>query len=145
MTGDVVNQLADRAVFLQRNGQSEVRMDLKPEYLGRIQMKVATENHRVTVHLLAETPMAREIIEANLGQLRSDLANQGLNVDQIEVAMFASGDRDSQGAGNPNQGGEGRMPGGAMKTAAVEGTQEAPSGISEQAAGSGNRSVDYFA
>ena len=138
-----INQIVDRAIFIQRNGQPEVRIDLKPEHLGRIQMKISTENQRVTVHMLAETPMAREIIEANLGQLRADLAGQGLEVDHFDVDMFASNDSERQDADTLNQG-RGRT-GGAMTGALTGVNAETQPTREGPAPRTSDRSVDYFA
>ncbi|MBI9085894.1 MAG: flagellar hook-length control protein FliK [Desulfobacterales bacterium] len=140
---NMVNQIVDRAVFLQRNGQSEVRMDLKPEHLGRIQMKISTENQRVTVRMLAETPMAREIIEANLGQLRADLASQGLEVDRFDVDMFASDDSGRQDADTL---GQRRGPSGAATRRRQAGISTiVPPSLGGPASRTSDRSVDYFA
>ena len=140
---NLVNQIVGRAVFLQRNGQSEVRMDLKPDHLGRIQMKISTESQRVTIQMLAETPMARDIIEANLGQLRTDLASQGLDVDHLDVDMFAADDPGRQEADTLGQrrgpaggGANGRQPGIAASS---------PPPRRGAATRMSDRSVDYFA
>lgn len=140
---NMVNQIVDRAVFLQRNGQSEVRMDLKPEHLGRIQMRISTENQRVTVRMLTETPMAREIIEANMGQLKADLASQGLDVDRFDVDMFASNDSNRQDADTL---GQRRGPSGAVTRGRQAGISAvAPPSRGGPASRTSDRSVDYFA
>jgi flagellar hook-length control protein FliK len=141
----VVNQLVDRAVLIHRNGQAEVRIDLKPEYLGRIQMKIATENQRVTVHLLAESPMAREIVEASLGQLRTDLAGQGLEIDRFEVDLFASADsehRDGTGSAGHRRGG--RQAGGRSRSA-IDDTESRNASHTVASSVNGDGAIDYFA
>lgn len=139
----MVNQLVDRAVFLQRNGQAEMQIDLKPEHLGRIRMRISTESQRVTVHMMAETHAAREIIEANLGQLRNDLASQGLEVDRFDVNTMASNDSDRQGRGAFQSGSRGRFSAaaGADGQTVVDST-DVPAAHFQT---SKDRSVDYFA
>ena len=77
----------ERALFSVRGGQSEARIALKPEHLGHVRMQIITENHAVTIKIVAESPVARDLIDANAHQLRSELQQQGLNVQTIEVAV----------------------------------------------------------
>ena len=88
----VVRQVADRIGVQLRQGASEVRIALKPETLGHLDLKISADQHQVTVRIMAETPAAKELIEAHLGQLRSDLSQQGLGLARVEVDLFAAND-----------------------------------------------------
>ena len=88
----VMRQVADRIGSQLRQGASEVRIALKPETLGHLDIKICTDQHQVTVRIMAETPAAKELIEAHLGQLRSDLSQQGLGLGRVEVDLFAATD-----------------------------------------------------
>jgi flagellar hook-length control protein FliK len=70
-----------------RNGQHEAKIDLKPEFLGHVRMQVTTENHQVTVKILTEFGFVKDMVENNIHQLKSDLQQQGLMVDKLEVAI----------------------------------------------------------
>lgn len=94
--GDLMSQIVDRAVMTLKRGQSEMKLLLKPELLGNLRMRVITENHHVTVRIIAETPVVREVIESNLGQLKSDLHNSGLEVDAFDVKTSADSHREGQ-------------------------------------------------
>jgi len=97
---DVLTQLIRRAVLNLRNGQTEIKIDLKPEFLGHIRMHISTENQQVLVRMLTEIPFVKEIIENNINQLKTDLQNQGLEVDKFEV--FVSRDSDQYARGHEN-------------------------------------------
>ena len=84
---DVLNQIVDRAVFKLNNEQSEVRIDLKPDFLGHVRLQIVTDSHQVNLRILAESSIVKELIDGNLGQLKNDLQSQGLKVDQIEVTV----------------------------------------------------------
>ena len=84
---DVLNQIVDRAVFKLNNEQSEVRIDLKPDFLGHVRLQIVTDSHQVNLRILAESSIVKELIDGNLGQLKNDLQSQGLKVDEIEVAV----------------------------------------------------------
>jgi len=75
-----------------KNGQTEVKIDLKPEFLGRIQLKISTENHQVMVRILTEIPLVKDMIENNINQLKADLQNHGLEIDKLDV--FVANDSD---------------------------------------------------
>ncbi len=84
---DTLDQIVKRAVIQVKDGQHEARIDLKPEFLGHVRMQVITENQNVTVKILTELPITKEIIEANMHQLKADLQQQGLNMDKLEVSI----------------------------------------------------------
>lgn len=84
---DVLNQIVDRAVFKLNNGQAEVRIDLKPDFLGHVRLQIVTESHQVNLRILAESHAVKDLIDGHLGQLKHDLQAQGLKVDEIDVSV----------------------------------------------------------
>ena len=50
-------------------------------------MQVITENHQVTIKILTEFGFVKDMVENNIQQLKTDLQQQGLNVDKLEVAV----------------------------------------------------------
>ncbi len=83
----MVDQIVQRAAVLLKSDRGEARIDLKPEFLGPVRMYIVTENQLVTVRILTESPMVRDLIEHNLHQLKSDLQQQGLQVERVEVSV----------------------------------------------------------
>ncbi len=83
----VFDQIVQRAVLQVKNEQSEIKIDLKPEFLGNVRMQIVTENQQVSVRILTEAPAVRDMIETGLQQLRSELQSQGLQVDRLEVSV----------------------------------------------------------
>ncbi len=86
-TQDVVNQLVERMKVEIKGNVSEMRITLKPEHLGDVSMKVATENGIVTAHFVAESQRVKEVIESNFNQLKDTLSQQGLQVAQLSVSV----------------------------------------------------------
>jgi hypothetical protein len=84
---DVFDQIVQRAAVHVKNDQGEIRIDLKPEFLGHVRLQIVTDNQQVTVRILTELPMVRDMIESNIQQLKSDLQQQGLQVERVEVAV----------------------------------------------------------
>jgi flagellar hook-length control protein FliK len=88
-----VDQIVKKAVIQMKSGQHEARIDLKPDFLGHVRMQVTTENHQVTVKILTEFAVVKDMIESNIQQLKSDLQQQGLNVDKLEVSVSNNSDK----------------------------------------------------
>ena len=84
---DVFDQIVQRAAVHAKSDQGEIRIDLKPEFLGHVRLQIVTDNQQVTVRILTELPMVRDMIESNIHQLKSDLQQQGLQVERVEVAV----------------------------------------------------------
>ncbi len=82
-----LNQIVQKAVLHLKDGQSEVRLDLKPDFLGHIRMQIITESHQVTVRILTEHPIVKELIENNFQLLKTELQNHGLKIDELEVSV----------------------------------------------------------
>ena len=91
-----LNQIVDKAALHFKNGASEVRIELKPEFLGRVRMQIAAGNRQVVVKIMAELPAVREILESQLAQLKTELQNQGVTVDKLEVSVFSDSDEKSR-------------------------------------------------
>lgn len=81
------SQIVEQAKVMVNNGGSEMEVNLKPEHLGRLQLKVTIENEVVTAKFVAESQQVKEIIESNLGQLRRSLQENGIQVDTIMVSV----------------------------------------------------------
>jgi flagellar hook-length control protein FliK len=87
LASQTLNQIVQKAVFLNNNGQNTVQIDLKPEFLGHIRMHIMTESHQVAVRIVAELPIVKDMLENNLNQLKAELQAQGLQVDELEVSV----------------------------------------------------------
>ncbi|ADG82389.1 flagellar hook-length control protein FliK [Thermincola potens] len=88
----LMNIVAEKAKLVQIPGQSEFTIQLKPETLGKLQMKITVENGLITAKFTAETQQVKELLESNLANLRQNLTDLGIKVDQLEVTL--NSDRD---------------------------------------------------
>ena len=87
LAAQTMNQIVQKAILLNINGQNTVQIDLKPDFLGHIRMQIVTENHQVAVRIMAEIPFVKDMLESNLNQLKAELQAQGLEVDELEVSV----------------------------------------------------------
>jgi hypothetical protein len=80
-------QLVQKARVMVKEGLSELQIQLKPEYLGRLNLHLAVENGLITARFMAESLQVKQIIESSLNQLKQSLGEQGLQVDRLEVSV----------------------------------------------------------
>lgn len=88
---NVLDQVVKKVEIDLKSGQTEMRMQLKPENLGEVQMKVVVEDGKLNAHFLTSTTTAKEALEANVQQLKQSLQEQGVRVEKIAV-LLSSGD-----------------------------------------------------
>ncbi len=68
------------------NGESgRMILRLQPAELGSLRLELKIEGDRVQAHLHTQTHQVQEVLQRNLPQLRSALAEQGLKIDQFLV------------------------------------------------------------
>ena len=75
-----LNQIVEKAALNFKNGQAELRLNLKPDFLGQVHMRIVTENHMVTLKISTEFLAVKDFIENNIHQLKADLQNHGLEI-----------------------------------------------------------------
>ncbi len=92
---DVFAQIVEKAKVSLNHGNGEMEVNLKPAHLGKLHLKVSVENQLVTAKFVAESQQVKEIIETNLNQLRRNLQDNGIQVDQLMVSV---GQHNNEGA-----------------------------------------------
>lgn len=85
MENDVIRQIVQRMTLRSSGDQSRMTIQLKPEFLGNLKLDIATENQHVVVKMTAESTAVKEMIEHNIGVLKTELQQHGLNIDKFDV------------------------------------------------------------
>ena len=75
------------AVHRAWQGGVEVRLQLHPESLGDVRVRVRWEGGVLSAHLEAGTPQAQAALEGSLPELRSALQAQGIPVEHLQVGL----------------------------------------------------------
>ena len=90
---DIPGQIVEQARLIRSSENTEMVIHLKPEHLGDLTLKVSvSSNGAVTASFHSDNAQVRAIIENSLVQLRQELSNQGIKVDNVEVYAGLSGD-----------------------------------------------------
>lgn len=80
-----ISEIAQKASTLILKDKNEMNIQLIPENLGKISIKIGLNEGTLTGKIYAENYSVKEIIESNLNQLRDSLEEQGLNIGGLEV------------------------------------------------------------
>lgn len=110
----IAAQIVQHSRMMTAGRRSEMEIQLKPEHLGRLRLKLSLEDGLVTARFAVENPRVGHVIEANLLQLRQVLQDAGLKFHQasVDVGGHSFGgfhqDRDNMpGAGSRSGGFQG--------------------------------------
>lgn len=98
-----IDQIVAGAKLVRQGPVTEMRLQLKPEFLGRVDLKVTMEGGVLSARIMVDNPQVKAAIEANLPQLRQDLAQQGIALQGMTVGL--GGGRGQQQAGDSQQSG----------------------------------------
>lgn len=106
-TKEIINQVLEKAKVILTPDKSEMVMDLKPDSLGKISLKVVTESGMVMAKFVAENQQVRQVLEANMQLLKDSLEKQGLNVQGFSVSVGQDSNRPAADNWKQSDGGKG--------------------------------------
>ncbi len=88
---EIIGQIVEKAGTVITQDKAEMVMELKPESLGRISLKVITENGIVMAKFVAESRQVQQVLETNMQMLKDSLERQGINVQSLSVSVRQDG------------------------------------------------------
>jgi len=86
------------AVLQHSKGTSEMRISLKPEWLGSMTMRIEMAEGKVQVHIATEHQESRDLIQSQVPILRNELEGKGLVVETIRVEVSGGRAENHSGA-----------------------------------------------
>lgn len=81
----LVQEMVERFRLIKAGDSQRMEVELKPEYLGRVTVKICGGDEGITAHLEVGTPEARVLLEQNLLELRQCLEGQGIKTGSLSV------------------------------------------------------------
>jgi flagellar hook-length control protein FliK len=88
----VLDQVVAKARLETAEGLSRLTVQLKPEFLGRMQIQTdLSRNEGLHAVIRVENPAVRKAVEASLPSLLEKLAEAGLKVESAEVTDLSAG------------------------------------------------------
>ncbi|MDE3075837.1 MAG: flagellar hook-length control protein FliK, partial [Chloroflexota bacterium] len=80
----IVQQIVQQATVALQGGQQEFRIQLKPDFLGALEIRVSMDSTgAAVVRMAAENPATQQLIDANLGQLRQAFGTTHVRVEYV--------------------------------------------------------------
>ncbi|MDT3699247.1 MAG: flagellar hook-length control protein FliK [Thermincola sp.] len=101
ITQVIFSQITQKARLLVSPGTTKLQIQLKPDFLGKMNLSITSENGLVTAKFNTESYRVKEVIEANLNTLKDSLAQQGIKVDQLVVNVNTQKDYSGHQQQNP--------------------------------------------
>jgi flagellar hook-length control protein FliK len=86
-TMDLIEQLAENVRVAISEGTTSMEMQLNPENLGKVYLQISSREGVVNAHITATNEAVRQVLEAQIADLRQSLNQAGVRVDAIEVTV----------------------------------------------------------
>lgn len=96
----VTNQVGRSIVRAVNQGQSEIKIYLKPPELGRMMITIEEMSNGMKVSVVAENQQARDILLSNSNSLKIALASSGVNLENFDVDLGSDFNRSMSDAKN---------------------------------------------
>ncbi len=82
---DLADQLIQGVRIAQSSESTEVLVRLKPDFLGRLTIRVLADEHGMRLEIRAENEAVRQVMQDNLADLERRLAEKGLELSQFTI------------------------------------------------------------
>lgn len=86
-TQSIMKQIADYVKVQKNQDMTEMELQLHPASLGTIKISLTTRGGNVTAQFTAQNETVKQALEAQVTQLRTNLEEQGVKIDAIEVSV----------------------------------------------------------
>jgi flagellar hook-length control protein FliK len=73
--------------FENADGAQEMVIQLTPEALGRLTVKLVSQDGLLAIRILAQSPMTQRVLESGIASLKQALDQQGIRYQRIEVEL----------------------------------------------------------
>ena len=87
----ILEQVIDRVKFITKEEFSELKVQLQPENLGKLTLKLILDKGEMTARFIAENNHVKEVIESNFSGLKDALCEKGINIQNLSVSVGQDG------------------------------------------------------
>lgn len=92
----LIGQLIQAVRVARHHESTEIVVRLKPEFLGRLSIRVLADDHGMRVEIRAENELVRQVMQDNLADLEQRLSEKGLAFEQFNVFAETGSDAHRQ-------------------------------------------------
>ena len=124
----IMEQVSDSLRMTMKEDVTEMEMQLHPASLGNVRVQVAAKDGVITASFTTENQQVKEVLEAQIIQLKDQMNEQGIKIEAVEVTVSSHAFER-----NLNENGEGRngQPEAEAKRKRVRGINLGDGGIEE--------------
>lgn len=133
--------ISQHVTLFTRQGQQSAELRLHPEDLGQVQISIKLEDNQAQLHLVSAHSHVRQALEAALPVLRTQLAENGIQLGQSSISSESFAGQQQQHSSQQQQ--ASRSGSGTLFGAENDEALAVPASL--QAAARGNGAVDIFA
>ncbi len=90
-----VQEVIKQAQVIIKKGGGEMNVEMKPEGMGQVHLKVALENGQVSIQMMAQNDKVKKLLEEGIHELKGNLAAHKLQVESLKIGI-ASGIADKK-------------------------------------------------
>jgi len=108
----ITDNIENSIKLLISSGESKATIQLHPPELGRLQVELIAHENQVTAKINTENIAVKEVIMSNLNQLKSNLENNGTQINKFDVEVGGFKNQMEQDFSNGETGGKRRGRGG---------------------------------
>lgn len=97
--------VGEKVLWLAAQNISSAEINLHPQDLGPVQVKVSVNQDQANVTFTSHHPVVREVLDQNLNRLRDMFSEQGLNLVNVDVSDRSFQRQQGEGKEQQGQGG----------------------------------------
>ncbi len=90
-----VQELIKQAQVIIKKGGGEMNVEMKPEGMGQVHLRVALDNGQVSIQMMAQNDKVKKLLEDGIHELKSNLASHKLQVESLKIGI-ANGFQDKK-------------------------------------------------
>lgn len=88
-----VENLVTQASAILKDGGGEMKLQLRPEGLGTVDLRVGLQNGQVSIEIMTQDQNIKKMFEDSLFDIRGALENQNLKIDTFHVGVSENFDQ----------------------------------------------------
>ena len=82
---DILNQIGSKFEQLKDGTSTKITMTLRPNDLGRVTIELVSNANGISTNIIAQNSQVKELLDKNIDILKQQLAQQGINVQNVQV------------------------------------------------------------
>ncbi len=82
-----VEVLKEVTKFISKQEKGTLSFDIKPEQLGKMKITLDTADHVLRAKIEVDSEQARQLIERNLDKLHQELADNGIELNSLNISL----------------------------------------------------------